>query len=210
MGTFGGLARLAVLGISLALAGCKTVENSLTANDISSMKLTAVTVSYAPSATVQWEDGIRAYAAAKSIPDDELTAAANTPEGKAYVQNLLAPQIKSAVELAMGGALVGTRPVRLEIVVKNFAIAGAVQRVLVGGGRGMMADANLVDARTGALIISHPDLQALLYAGQGIAGTIVQAAIDSAATKSVAQQVADQYGKNYRDWLMRRTGGPPA
>ena len=63
---WGGLARLAVLGIALALAGCKTVENSLTANDISSMKLTAVTVSYAPDATVQWEDGIRAYAAAKS------------------------------------------------------------------------------------------------------------------------------------------------
>jgi hypothetical protein len=109
------------------------------------------------------------------------------------------------VEQAMAGHLIGTRPVRLDIVVKQFAIAGAVQRVLVGGGRGMMADANLVDARTGALIISHPDLLASLYAGQGIAGTIVQAAIDSAATKSVAQQVADQYGKNYRDWLVRRT-----
>jgi hypothetical protein len=186
LGTLGGMARLAVLGMALALAGCKTVENSLTANDISSMKLTGVTVSYAPDVVVQWEDGIRAYAAAKSIPDHELTAAANTPEGKAYVQNLLAPQIKSAVEYAMGGALVGTRPVRLEIVVKNFAIAGAVQRILIGGHRGMMADANLVDARTGALIISHPDLQALLYAGQGWGGAIVQAAIDSAATKSVA------------------------
>jgi hypothetical protein len=208
VGTFGGLARLAVLGMALVLSGCKTIENSLTASDISSMKLAAVTVSYAPTATVQWEDGIRAYAAAKSIPDHELTAAANTPEGKAYVQNLLAPQIKSAVEYAMAGALVGTRPVRLEIVVKYFAIAGAVQRVLIGGHRGMMADANLVDARTGALIISHPDLQALLYTGQGVGGVIVQAAIDSAATKSVAQQVADQYGKNYRDWLLRRTGGP--
>jgi hypothetical protein len=205
VGTFGGLARLAVLGMALALAGCKTIENSLTADDISSMKLTAVTVSYAPTATVQWEDGIRAYAAAKSIPDHELTAAANTPEAKAYVQNLLAPHLKAGVEQAMAGQLVGTRPVRLEIVVKNFAIAGAVQRVLVGGGRGMMADANLVDARTGALIISHPDLQALLYAGQGIAGTIVQAAIDSAATRSVAQQVADRYGQIYREWLLRRT-----
>nr|WP_249128237.1 hypothetical protein [Bradyrhizobium lablabi] len=200
-----GLARLAVLGAALALAGCKTVENSLTANDISSMKLTAVTVSYTPEATVQWEDGIRAYAAAKSIPDHELTAAANTPEGKAYVQNALAPQIKSAVEFAMGGALTGTRPVRLEIVVKNFIVAGAVQRILIGGHRGMMADANLVDARTGAVIISHPDLQALLYTGQGVGGVIVQAAIDSANTKSVAQQVADRYGQNYRDWLIRKT-----
>jgi hypothetical protein len=205
VGTFGGLARLAVLGMALVLSGCKTVENSLTANDISSMKLTAVTVSYAPTATVQWEDGIRAYAVAKTIPDHELTAAANTPEGKAFVQSQLAPHIKLGVEQAMAGQLIGTRPVRLEIIVKQFVIAGAVQRVLVGGGRGMMADANLVDARTGAPIISHPDLQALLYAGQGIAGTVVQAAIDSAATKSVAQQVADQYGKNYRDWLIRRT-----
>jgi hypothetical protein len=201
-----GIARLAVLGLALALAGCKTVENSLTANDISSMKLTAVTVSYAPEAMVQWEDGVRAYAVAKTIPDHELTAAANTPEAKAFIQKELSPHIKSGVEQAMAGQLVGTRPVRLEIVVKQFAIAGAVQRVLVGGGRGMMADANLVDARTGALIISHPDLQALLYAGQGWGGVIVQAAIDSAATKSVPQQVADQYGKNYRDWLMRRAG----
>jgi hypothetical protein len=205
VGTIEGWARLAVLGLGLALTGCKTVENSLTANDISSMKLAGVTVSYAPDATVQWEDGIRAYAAAKTIPDHELTAAANTPEAKAFIQNQLAPHIKLGVEQAMAGQLIGTRPVRLDIVVKQFAIAGAVQRVLVGGGRGMMADANLVDARTGALIISHPDLLASLYAGQGIAGTIVQAAIDSAATKSVAQQVADQYGKNYRDWLVRRT-----
>jgi hypothetical protein len=78
VGTIEGWARLAVLGLGLALAGCKTVENSLTANDISSMKLTGATVSYAPDATVQWEDGIRAYAAAKTIPDHELTAAANT------------------------------------------------------------------------------------------------------------------------------------
>ena len=41
--------------------------------------------------------------------------------------------------------------------------------------------------------------------GRGVGGVIVQAAIDSAATKSVAQQVADRYGQNYRDWLMRRT-----
>jgi hypothetical protein len=79
VGTIEGWARLAVPGLGLALTGCKTVENSLTANDISSMKLTGVTVSYAPDATVQWEDGIRAYAAAKTIPDHELTAAANTP-----------------------------------------------------------------------------------------------------------------------------------
>jgi hypothetical protein len=81
-------ARLAALGVLIALAGCKTVENSLSQNDVSAMKLAGVTVRFAPDAAVQWEDGIRAYAVAKSIPDDQIATAANTPEGNAFVQNM--------------------------------------------------------------------------------------------------------------------------
>jgi hypothetical protein len=199
-----GLARLAALGVALALAGCVTAENSLSQNDIAGMKLTGVTVSYEPDARIQWEDGIRAYATSKAITDDQIATATDTPEGKAYVRNLLAPKVKAGVEKAMAGQLNGSRPVRLDIVVKNFAIAGAVQRIVIGGGREMTATANLVDARTGAVIIANPDLRAYLMAGQGVLGTAVQAAIDNAAAQSVADQVADRYGQNYRDWLLRR------
>ncbi|QWG25456.1 hypothetical protein KMZ93_11565 [Bradyrhizobium sediminis] len=204
MGTILGLARFAALGILFALAGCVTAENSLSQNDIAGMKLTGVNVSFTPDARVQWEDGIRAYATTKAIADDQIATATDTPEGKAYVRNLLAPKIKAGVEKAMAGQLNGSRPVRLEIVVKNFAIASAVQRIMIGGGREMTADANLVDARTGAVIIANPDLRAFLMAGQGVLGTAVQAAIDNAATQGVAEQVVDRYGKNYRDWLLRR------
>ena len=86
MKTILGMARLAVLAGTLALTGCVTTENSLSKNDIAAMKLTGVTVSYAPDANVQWEDGIRAYATAKARPDDQIRYAINTPEGKAYVQ----------------------------------------------------------------------------------------------------------------------------
>jgi hypothetical protein len=56
---------MTALGLALALAGCvTTAENSLSQNDIANMKLTGVTVSFAPEAGVQWEDGIRAYATA--------------------------------------------------------------------------------------------------------------------------------------------------
>jgi hypothetical protein len=116
-------------GVALALAGCVTAENSLSQNDIAGMKLTGVTVSYAPDAMVQWEDGIRAYARSKAITDDQIATATDTPEGKAYVRNMLAPRIKSGIEQKMAGQLNGSRPVRLEVVVKNFAIAGAVQRI---------------------------------------------------------------------------------
>ena len=203
MGMMWGLARLAALGGMLVLAGCVTAENSLSQNDIAAMKLTGVTVSYAPDARIQWEDGIRAYATSKAITDDQIATATDTPEGKAYVRNMLAPKIKAAVEQKMAGQLIGSRPVRLEVVVKSFAIAGAVQRILIGGGRGMVADANLVDARTGALIIAHRDLNVVQVVGNGIVGTAVQAAIDSASERTPAEKLADQYGQQYRDSLLR-------
>lgn len=186
----------------LAFAGCVTTENSLSQNDLASFKLTAVAVSFAPGAWITWEDGIRAYANAKTISDDQITAAANTPDGKAYVQGLLAQRIKAGVEQEMAGQLAGTRPVRLDIVVKRFDLPSAVQRVLIGGQRGMTADANLVDARTGAVIIAYPNLNAFLFTGQGITGTIVQAAIDNSDKQGPADKVIARYGETYRVWLL--------
>src|SRR5947199_9192111 len=104
-----GLARFAALAVLFALAGCVTTENSLSQNDIASMKLSGVTVSFAPEAGIQWEDGIRAYAVSKSITDDEIATRANTPEGKAYVQTMLSPRINASVEQAMGGQLASLR-----------------------------------------------------------------------------------------------------
>ncbi|MES2197017.1 MAG: hypothetical protein V4517_21585 [Pseudomonadota bacterium] len=198
-----GLARIAALGAALALAGCQTVANTLSQNDIAAMKLTGVTVSYAPDARVQWEDGTRAYAASKAISNDQVATITDTPEAKAYVQNLLAAKIKGSVESQMAGQLIGTRPVRLDIVVRSFYIPSAVQSVLIGGNRGMTATANLVDARTGAVIIAHPDLSVNMAAGGGVLGTVVQAAVDSALSQNVADQVVNLYGKNYREWLIR-------
>lgn len=201
-----GMARLlAVLAGVFVLAGCVTAKNSLSQDDISSMKLTDIAVSFAPDATMQWEDGIRAYATAKSIPDDQIATATNTPEAKAYAQNLLAPRIKAGVEKAMAGQLNGNRPVRLNIIIRSFTISPAIQRVVIGGGHGMVADANLVDARTGASILAHPKLSAVLIVGQGVLGTAVQAAIDSASTQSTVDKIADSYGNNYREWLLSKT-----
>jgi len=198
-----GLARLAALGILFALAGCVTAENSLSQNDIASMKLAGVTIGFEPNADVQWEEGFRAYAVAKTIPDHELAAATNTPEAKAYIQNLLAPKVKAGIEQAMAGQLNGPRPVRLDVVVKRFAIASAVQRILIGGNHLMVATATLVDARTGAAIIAYPDLVAQVVVGQGIVGTAVQAAIDASMPQTPTERLIAEYGRSYRTWLVR-------
>jgi hypothetical protein len=68
----------------------------------------------------------------------------------------------------------------------------------------MVADANLVDARTGAVILAYKDMNVNQVVGNGVLGTAVQAAIDSASERSPAEKLADQYGENYRAWLLRR------
>jgi hypothetical protein len=205
LGKVFGLARIVALGAALALVGCVTVENPLSQNDIAGMKLTGVTVSFAPNAYVQFEDGIRAYATAKAIPDDQIATAANTPEGKAYVNNMLGPRIKAEIERVMAGQLSGARPVRLDVVVKSFEMPSAVQRILIGGNRAMTADANLVDARTGTVILAYPDLRTLTYTGQGVLGTAVQAGFDSSGDKGVAEKLVANYAESYRNWLLRQS-----
>ena len=198
-----GPARIAALGGLLALAGCVTAENSLSQSDIASLRLTGVAVSFAPDARLQWEEGVRAYANSKSLMDDQMMAASETPEGRAYIQAMLGPRIKTGLEQTLTSQIAGTRPVRLEITVKNFIMASAAQRVIIGGGRGMIADATLVDARSGKVLIAYPALSAILATGQGIVGTMVQAAIDSGAAQSPTEKVIVHYGEVYRNWLLK-------
>src|SRR5438105_3716915 len=174
VGTMLGWARPAVLAGALALTACVTTENTLSQDDIANMRLAGVTVGFAPDAFVQWEDGFRAYATAKSIPDDQIAAATNTPECKEYVKNLLAPKLKAGIERASAGELHGSRPVRLDVTMRRLDMPSAVQRILIGGDRGMVGDAKLLDARAGAIIIATPGVYSIMHTGQGIAGTLIQ------------------------------------
>jgi hypothetical protein len=202
MNTILGLVRLAVLAGALALTGCVTTENRLSKDDAGSMKLTGIHVSIAPDAYVEWEDGVRAYAKAQAIPDGQIGTALNSPEGKAYLNGMLASQIKSRTERVMAGALTGSRPVRLDIIVRNFTVSSPLKRVLVGGGHVLKADANLVDARTGAVIVAHPNLGGAALTGNGLVGTPVSMVIESNLKESVAERIMDAYAENYRYLLL--------
>ncbi|MGJ4947582.1 DUF6778 family protein [Bradyrhizobium sp. HKCCYLS20291] len=196
--------RLAVVGLLLmTLPGCVTVENSLSQNDIAAMRLTAVTVSFAPDSVILWDDGERAYRRAKLQTDDQFAGDTKSEECKEFMRAQLAPQIKSGVEKAMAGQLNGGRPVRLEIVVKQFAIPSVAQRVIVGGHPNMQADANLVDAQTGRVLLSNPKLNTFVPVGNGILGTAIQAAVDQASDQTPEGKLITSYGQTYRNWLMR-------
>jgi hypothetical protein len=185
-----------------ALAGCvTTASNKLTPDDVATLKLTSVNISVAPDAIIQWEDGVRAYGSAKALADDQLAMAAQTPEAKAFIGNALATRIKPAFEKQLLGKLTGHRPVRLNIVVHEFVVTSAVQRILIGGGHHMVADAVLVDARTGATIVEYPNLRGIAFAGNGVLGT----AIDAAVAGDPTERVVNGYSERYHDWLNHKT-----
>jgi hypothetical protein len=189
--------------VAAMAAGCKTAENSLRREDVASFKLTGVTVRYKPDASFMWEDAVRAYATASHIVDDKLAEASTSPQAKAYMQKYLADRIKSTLERNLSPKLAGTRPVRLEVVVLNFTVASAVQRILIGGSHMMVADAVLVDARTNAIIVSYPDLAASAAAGQGVLGTAVTAAVEAGQGVTPADRILTNYADGYSGWLIK-------
>jgi len=92
------------------------------------------------------------------------------------------------------------RPVRVEIKVKEVEIASAVQRILVGGHHRLRADVDLVDARSGVVILAFSEQGAMAQAGQGIGGVL----LDKAFLGDPIDRVIQNYATQYRNWLLRK------
>jgi hypothetical protein len=189
--------------VAATLGGCATVENSLRKEDVATFRLAGVSVSFKANADVGWDDAVRAYAVAKGIPDHEMALASNTPEAKAFMQNFAAGRIKSGLERHLSPKLAGTRPVRLEVAVRSFRVASAVQRILIGGSHVMIADAILVDGRTNTPLVTYPELTVTVAAGQGVVGAAAQALVNAAENVDEADRVLFRYSLIYGIWLTR-------
>ena len=187
----------------LALAGCVTVPNSLSTDDVRSFRYASTVVTFDPSAVIWWGDGERAYAATKGLSDEQAADAAKTPEGKAYLHEQVATRVKAAMDGRLAGKLNGTHSVRVEVVVKNVTIASVAQRVIIGGTHLMGAAIKLVDVQSGKVVATHPGLVAGAAAGQGIAGVVVDGMIADPPLDRVTRNLAEAY----EQWL---TASSPA
>lgn len=195
------LRRAMIFGaIAVALAGCQTATNTLSVDDVATMKFAGVDVRFAPNAVIWWGDGERAYAASKGQPATESDNLAKTPEGQAYLRNTIGTKVKAAMERHLAPGLTGARPVRVTVTVKSVQIASAIQRILIGGHHNMIADVTLSDARTGAMLLPYEAQSTQSLAGQGIGGTLVDAALMDAPI----DRVVNNYAESYSGWLIRR------
>lgn len=182
-----------------ALAGCASVSKTLSADQMKSLKYTGTHVTFASDSKIWWGDGERAYAVSKGLTVAESETVAKTPGAQAYLRNQISTKVKAAMARHLTGSLNGSRPVRVDVVVKSVVIASAAQRVIIGGSYIMQGEVNLVDARTGAVLQSHPAWGASAAAGQGIAQVLIENAL---AKDEPIDRVIDNFALGYRNWLV--------
>jgi hypothetical protein len=111
------------LFLASALAGCATVSFTLSPEQVAGFRLTGVNIGFAPDVRIAWGEGELAYAASKGVASQEADSVANTPEGKAYLRNAIASKLKPAMQESLASQLNGSRPVRVDVTVKEVFVA---------------------------------------------------------------------------------------
>jgi hypothetical protein len=186
-----------ILGV--ALAGCTMgLGEKLDPSLVQSFKLQQITVAVAPDAKFWWGEGERAYAMSIGRTDFDTTALAATSEGRTYMRNAASQRIKAAFDRQFAGQMNGMRPVRIEIVMDDIYISGRVQQVLLGADFRMHGSARLVDAKTGQVIATNPDLHISTGGSGGVLGTV----LDRELRGDPIDRLADDLARSYRGWLL--------
>lgn len=190
--------RILCLGLlAFALAGCVTAQNPLSRQDVEAMRLASVHVGADAAATLWWGDGDRAYARSKGRPDTESEELSKTPEARAFIAKLAAAKIGAALEQQLKPALTGQRAVKVDVNLRRLYVASPIQRVVVGGSHELVADVTVTDAKTGAVLVNLPEFRTVALAGQGIGGTI----IDAAFMADPIDRLALNFASRFREWL---------
>lgn len=179
------------------LSGCVTVQNPLSQQDVEAFRLASIHVDADDSSVLWWGDADRAYARSKGLPESEAENLSKTPEARLFITKMAAAKINAALEQQLKPVMAGNRAVKLNVRLRRLYVASAIQRIVAGGHHELIADIVLVDAKSGAILSSHPEFRTISMAGQGIGGTMLDAAFLADPIDRLAQNLA----VSYRDWL---------
>jgi hypothetical protein len=187
------VARIAALILAATLAGC--AAHKLSVDEVKSFKLTSISVRFAPT-TIRWSAAERAYAKSKGLPSQQFESVAHTEEAKAFLQARAAEKIKAALQNHVGPELIGTRPVRLDVLVQSLRFNAEII-----GRNQMEATINVVDAQNGAALLSSTI--AVSGPAQGALSAVIQTALVG-DPPDPADQVIDRFGPAYARWLTKK------
>lgn len=157
---------LAVLSLTLLVAGCATAPmNTLAQDKRDSLRIDAIEVSFSPDAKVEWYD---AQGAAPQEPTAQL----------AYLEQKAIGSIKAALDAEILPAFRGTSPARLKVRIRLVRIPATAARVLIGAlPYAIVSDMELVDGRTGRTLLSATNFNGIAQSHAGLVGVAVEAAM---------------------------------
>jgi len=182
------LALLLVAG----LAACSTVANNLSPEQVGNFRLAAVNVRFADDVPVIWPDEARSFAEAKGVD-------VGSADAQAHVKSTIASKIRAMMQRRLGDRLVGSRLVRVEVLVKKFQIPTTFVLVAGSGYHMFAAQVDLVDAKSGEILAANPEVYGFVAPSPGVMGALV----DRALFEGPADRLIDSFGGQYSMWLLR-------
>ena len=166
---------LAVL--SAGLTACvTTASHTLSVDEVRALRLERLDLVLDSAARVHWSAAEEEYAKSKGgRPQGDSAAPREAPtEGfRAYIAGRLRDKAKAVIEPSLRSALVGTRPVAARINVHGVNVTGFFEGMVPGillGPQAVTSDmgvsVDIVDARTGAPVLSYPRTALSTQGGQ--------------------------------------------
>ena len=158
-----------VFGLAVVVAACATLPpHELNVNDIRGLRLERVEVVVDPSARLNW-------VAMKDQFEKSQKAAASVAAFRSYITPHLNQKARATIEPALKSVLAGSRPVAARITITVLHIPGFVEgfatALVFGPGSHqsrLSARVDIVDARTGAAVVSLPTVDAATQGGHAL------------------------------------------
>lgn len=190
----------AVVCLGLLGACAKEVPPPLSAEQRARYTVTQVEATVTPDTEIWWGAGDAQVAQAAGIDTSEGLATSqyiDSPEGKAALGALLQARLAPTIETQLQGALGGTTPAQVSVVITVFRIPSSAQLLLIGGSSAIQAAVQVFDLETGAALLPKPEyVTVVLQKPGGIVGAIANAASSDEETT-----LATALGGLTRQWL---------
>ncbi|MFC5553047.1 hypothetical protein [Methylobacterium iners] len=195
------LSRLLALCGALLLGGClASTTNTLSSVETADLRFTSIEVRVPPETQIDWTEAVDAYRVRRAQAAQEASPA--TPaEIRAHVDAVASARLRAALERSLAERPQGSRSVRLVTTITSVSIPSPLMRVIAGGGPIVGADIDIVDARTGAVLTRYLGAKTLRAAGQGVGGTLIDAALVSGGMDDLFDRAANGFASGFTDWL---------
>jgi hypothetical protein len=156
-----------VLALCLLVAACASgPQNTLTQDRRDSLRIDTVEVGFPPDAKISWFD------AQGDAPEDPAARLA-------YLEQRAIGPIKAALDAEIKPAFRGTEPAKLRVRIRYLRIPATAVRIIVGASPySIRADLELVDAKSGQIILAASNLDAFSTSFGGVAGIVESAVAD--------------------------------